>query len=692
VALVLNDRVQETTTTTGTGTVTLAGALTGYQSFAAVGNGNTTYYCITDGTDFEIGLGTYTSSGTTLSRTTVLSSSNSGSLVNFSAGTKNVFVTYPSGKSVNLDASGNSTALGIPVSATLTNATGLPLTTGVTGNLPVTNLNSGTSASATTFWRGDGSWATPAGGSGTVTSVSVASANGFAGTVATATTTPAITVSTSITGVLKGNGTAISAATAGTDYQAPITLTTTGTSGAATFTSNTLNIPQYTGGGSATLTISNKTAAYTVVSGDLGTVINCTSGAFTVSLTAAATLGSGFNVTIWNSSSTATDVITIDPSGAETIEGQTTRLLRRGEGLQIVCDGTNWRTGNKKTMRGYAENFEGTSTPPIASGSAALALGVSSTASGGLSIAVGFGASSTSTYSTAIGVNSTGGGSQSVTSDGAMALGGSYASGTDSFAAAIANNTSSFGASSTNAIAIGKQAKATVASSIAIGNGVSATGAGGFCVAIGYQASATAAGAIAIGSQYNGAAACIASGESSVALGDELNSSARFSFSSGNGALAAHIGKEARASGYFAALGDAQAGAIVLRRATTDATAIALTSNAAAAGTTNQLILANNQAMIVTGTVLCRQSVAGSDKASGWTFTAVIRRGANAASTALVAAVTPVLAAQDVSLATTVLAVTADTTNGGLSVTVTGIAATNLRWVATLRSTEVTYA
>jgi hypothetical protein len=92
------------------------------------------------------------------------------------------------------------------------------------------------------------SWATVS-GSGTVTSVSVVSANGLAGTVANATTTPAITLSTSITGVLKGNGTAISAATSGTDYQAPITLTTTGTSGAATFVGNTLNIPQYTGGG-----------------------------------------------------------------------------------------------------------------------------------------------------------------------------------------------------------------------------------------------------------------------------------------------------------------------------------------------------------------------------------------------------------------------------------------------------------
>jgi hypothetical protein len=101
-ALVLADRVQETTTTTGTGTVTLAGAVTGYQTFAAVGDGNSTYYTIAGQTssEWEVGIGTYTASGTTLSRTTVLSSSNSGSLVNFSAGTKNVFVTYPASTSV----------------------------------------------------------------------------------------------------------------------------------------------------------------------------------------------------------------------------------------------------------------------------------------------------------------------------------------------------------------------------------------------------------------------------------------------------------------------------------------------------------------------------------------------------------------------------------------------------------------
>lgn len=106
-ALVIADRVQETTTTTGTGTITLAGAVSGFQSFAAVGDGNTTYYTIAHTTlsEWEVGLGTYTSSGTTLARTTILSSSNSGSAVNFSAGTKNVFCTLPAGRTVDRDAS-----------------------------------------------------------------------------------------------------------------------------------------------------------------------------------------------------------------------------------------------------------------------------------------------------------------------------------------------------------------------------------------------------------------------------------------------------------------------------------------------------------------------------------------------------------------------------------------------------------
>jgi hypothetical protein len=116
--LVLADRVNETTTTTSTGTVTLAGAVSGYQSFAVIGNANTTYYTIVHQTanEWEVGIGTYTSSGTTLSRDTVLSSSNGGSLVNFSAGTKFVFCDYPAGRAVYLDTATNVTIPGLTLS------------------------------------------------------------------------------------------------------------------------------------------------------------------------------------------------------------------------------------------------------------------------------------------------------------------------------------------------------------------------------------------------------------------------------------------------------------------------------------------------------------------------------------------------------------------------------------------------
>jgi hypothetical protein len=107
-ALVLADRVRDTTTTTGTGTVTLSGtAPTGYQNFSVIGNGNTCYYTINGGSQWEVGIGTYSSTGPTLARTTVLASSSSGSAVDFAAGTKDVFVTYPAEKSVNYDASDN---------------------------------------------------------------------------------------------------------------------------------------------------------------------------------------------------------------------------------------------------------------------------------------------------------------------------------------------------------------------------------------------------------------------------------------------------------------------------------------------------------------------------------------------------------------------------------------------------------
>jgi len=138
-ALVLKDRVKETSTTAGTGTLTLAGAVTGFQSFAAVGNANTTYYAIVDNATgaWEVGVGTYTSSGTTLSRDTVLSSSTGGTLVTFTSNPKDVFVTYPSEQGVWLNAAG----VVVPTSYGAITATSVAMTTGTISTAPTNNTD-----------------------------------------------------------------------------------------------------------------------------------------------------------------------------------------------------------------------------------------------------------------------------------------------------------------------------------------------------------------------------------------------------------------------------------------------------------------------------------------------------------------------------------------------------------------------
>jgi hypothetical protein len=485
------------------------------------------------------------------------------------------------------------------------------------------------------------------------------------------------------------------------------------------------------GGGVSAITISNKIAAYTVIAGDLGTIINCTSGTFTVSLTAAATLGAGFNVTIWNTSTAASEAITIDPAGAETIDGRTTLILRRGEGMQIVCDGTNWQTGDKKTMRGYAENIGNGDTRPIASshgsiaigsftnstnegtvaiggntaqgtgaaatGLAAIAIGARSggtIASGAHAIAIGAASSTdaraTSANSCAIGSNSGSTGSQAVTGAGAMALGGSYASGIDSFAAGVTNNTSTYGATNANCITIGQTSRASSGGSVALGSSANASGYGSFAV----TASAVASGtyAVAIGNQ----AAATAAGSFAVGSVTHIwppTASASNSFAFGAGANAAHTGKlvisggdKIAASTYQNGL---QAGTQVLRGQTIDATAKVLVSDPdlTAAGVGNQVVLPNNSAYAFSGIIVARQQAAGGTASAAWRVEGLIRREGTAASTVLVASAINTIS----NVPGWTLALTADTTNGALAITTTG-AATNIRWVATIQTSEVTYA
>jgi len=142
-ALVLKDRVKETTSTTGTGTYTLAGAETGFEAFSSIGNSNTTYYCCTDGVDFEIGIGTYTLSGTTLARTTILQSSNSDAAFSWANGRRSIFCTQPAEKAVFLDANGNlpiTSSSSVGGSLAVTGAVTVGGTLGVTGATTIGGL------------------------------------------------------------------------------------------------------------------------------------------------------------------------------------------------------------------------------------------------------------------------------------------------------------------------------------------------------------------------------------------------------------------------------------------------------------------------------------------------------------------------------------------------------------------------
>lgn len=210
------------------------------------------------------------------------------------------------------------------------------------------------------------------------------------------------------------------------------------------------------------------------------------------------------------------------------------------------------------------------------------------------------------------------------------------------------------------------------------------------CVAGGTSNSASGANTFIAGGSTNSASA-----QNSVIVGGNNNTAD----SKNSGLLAGSYGRSRSIIGNTVlpandapianVSGVSQSALLVLGVATTDATATVLRSNTSAASTTNQVILPNNSAYVFQGT--CIANVTGGSTTSGWKYEGVIKRGANAASTTLVAAVTPIVIAQDVAAATWVLAITADTTNGGIAVTVTGAAATTIRWVSRIETTEVTF-
>tara|TARA_R110000764_G_scaffold222_5_gene1025 strand:+ start:5717 stop:6934 length:1218 start_codon:yes stop_codon:yes gene_type:complete len=302
----------------------------------------------------------------------------------------------------------------------------------------------------------------------------------------------------------------------------------------------------------------------------------------------------------------------------------------------------------------YAENYDGTSTLPSATGTNSVALGDS---------AVSAGTSST-------------------------ALGTAYASGTDSFAAAIANNTSSYGATGANSIAMGLQAKATGSASLALGRISNASAS--YAISIGYRSISSGLGSIAIGNQYY-LGTPTASGGASIAIGDEAKATQKFSTALGASSSSVIVGKYAYAGGEISGHGDSQTGTLVLRTGTSDATATALTSDNSTAATDNQVILPNNSAYSFSGTIIARQQAADGSNYASWEVKGALLRDATAASTVLGNGIINKLYAT-AGAAAWAIALTADTTNGGLKIEATGAAATDIRWVATVNTSEVTYA
>lgn len=312
-------------------------------------------------------------------------------------------------------------------------------------------------------------------------------------------------------------------------------------------------------------------------------------------------------------------------------------FLPKGTGAILAAIPDNTTTGgNKRGSKAVDFQMTRSAATQVASGTNSAVLGgASNTASGIASVAVG-------------------GSANTVSADYAVVLGG-------------------VSCAATSARAIGGGGDTVSA------NGNSSVAIGGFTNTTSAQYSAVIAGNNNTASGLN----------SFVAAGSVCTASGSFSFARGNSATTRGLtGMAAVGAGQFAGAGDAQSGSYVMRRATSNATPTELSLDGGAPAATTRIVLPNNSAYSFTGQVIARAS--GGDSAA-WRFSGTIERGANAAATALIG--TPTITDTDAEAGASawVIALTADTTNGSLKLEVTGAAATDIRWMATVETAEVVY-
>jgi len=345
--------------------------------------------------------------------------------------------------------------------------------------------------------------------------------------------------------------------------------------------------------------------------------------------------------------------------------------------------------GNPRGLGAVDLQTQRTAATQVASGAGSFLAGVNNTASGAQSTASGSGNTASGAQAAAFGSASTASGS------GSFAVGTSTASGLQSFAAGAST------ASAPGSIAMGSSIASGFSVCVALAQ---TTASSDFAFAVG-SGTATQTWASSLGASYASGAYSTAAGDSSASGADSFaagNSSAGGSYSAALGrgsasgsysaalgySSAAQTGKFSQSGSRFAATGDSQTGMLVVRAATTNATPTVATSDGSAAGTANQLILSNNSAFTFSILVVARQQAAGGTESAAFEIKGLIRREANAASTTLVNSATTVIS----NAPGWAVAVSADTTNGGLAITVTGAASTNIRWVATAYTSEVIYA
>ena len=359
--------------------------------------------------------------------------------------------------------------------------------------------------------------------------------------------------------------------------------------------------------------------------------------------------------------------------------------------------------GNASGLRGFAVGFNA-----AASGSNSIALGAASVSSDSGCVAIGQSATATANGSLALGYLAT-----TATGTWPTAIGRSYASGTDSFAAAIANNTATYGATGANAVAIGELAKATGANSFACGNSAIASSVHG--VAIGDRAEATGTQySVAIGGenpeatdQYTvvigGWANRVSNDYSAIVGGYNNNVSGQRSFvgagrennisSDYSAAFGFRVNSRADysltlGSDQFNVSGGSQVGRYILSCATTDATLTQMTSGGAAAGSQTFFQIPDASAATFSGLIVGRQQNSSSTDCVAFRIEGLLVRGTGAGTTSLVNSATTVI---DNTPAWGGVTLSANTTLGGLKIEVTGAAATNIRWVCNLDTSEVIY-